>query len=470
LRAANEGKLKQDDPVVDWARDKAVRYLASTKRYQDSLKAERLLKQIATDGNVPARFQTLYSLVLSSRADPVSILNAIEVLSELNQRGQLSKDEALLLAKLYARTNNWKLGKALMLDTLSLYGGDPQALATYINLLIGQKEYTQAAQRLSRFAEISKNNFDVFQLRAHLAHERGDQAEVKRLLRSMLPPGLNEATPLSEDQLATIKAIAGLSVSFGEYELSQNLLKLYLKRKQDGVGDLVNVMALYGNVDEALPMMEQLSEQASLPIAQLATQMVRQRRAEFGDRYDQQVAELVAASVREDPESAERLVNRAEMYEVMEKYDEAIKAYEDVMNRHELPENAQAAVMNNLAFLLAQTNQRLDEAEELVDAAIEILGPVADALDTRAVVRMARKDYPGAVEDMTLALAIDPTAIKYYHMAKAQALAGNAEGALEAWQKAQEMEIKKESLPLIEQPGFAETEQLIQNLDAVETN
>lgn len=470
LRDANEGKLPQDHPAVNWARERAARWLASTGRYQDSLKAERMLKEIAPDGVVPRNFQTLYSQILSSRADPVSIQNAIAVLSDLSNRGMLGKQEALLLAKLYARTNNWKQGKALMLDALGVYGSDPEVWSTYINLLIGQKEFTQAAQRLTRFAEISDNKFEVFQLRTHLAHEQGDQAEVKRLLKSMLPPNLGPATPLQEEQLQLIKAIAGLAVSFEETELAEELLKLYIRRKPEGVGDLVNVTALYGSVDEALPMMQKLAPQAPVEIAQLGVQMLRDRRAKLGDQYDDEVEELVTAALRDDPDSAVRLVTRAEMYEVMERYEEAIKAYEEVVNRDELGERPVAAVMNNLAFLLAQTNQRLDDAQELVDDAIEILGPVADALDTRAVVRMARKEYPLAVDDMLLAVSVDPTPVKYYHLAKAHALAGNGEAALEAWQSAQDMGIKKDLLPLIEQPGFAETESLIENLSSVESN
>ena len=167
---------------------------------------------------------------------------------------------------------------------------------------------------------------------------------------------------------------------------------------------------------------------------------------------------------RDNPELTRLLVLRAEMFEVMERYDEAIDAYEDITDRDDQSPHSRAAASNNMAYLLALRKQRLDKAQELIDQAIEILGPLADILDTRAVIRMAREEYDLAVEDMTLSLSIDPTAVKYYHMAKAQALAGNEAEALDAWAKAKELEIEKESLPLIEQPGYQETEQLIENL------
>lgn len=463
LRSANEDPQRLNSPDVLWAREKAARILAATGSYQDSLKAQRLLKQGSVDGTVPRAFQTLYGEVLSSRSDPISLLAAIDTLSALNQRGQLDKKQLLLLAKLYARTNDWKKGKALMLDALSRYGSDPEVWSTYISLLIGRGEYNTASQRLNRFEEIVSNKNQVFQLRARLAHERGDQAEVRELLGSMLPPNLGPTTPLSENQLNTIRAIGAVAVAYEEYTLAEQLFRLYTSRTSAGVFDLLTVMALHGDVDKAMPIMEKLVQENPDATAQLAVQMIRQRRTEFGDRYDDAVSRLVLSVWEDKPDAANRLVLRAEMFEVMEKYDDAISTYEQIVDRDDLPPFARAAASNNLAYLLALKNQRLDRAQELIDQAIEILGPLADVLDTRAVIRMAREEFNLAVEDMKLSLSIDPTAVKYYHMAKAQALAGDEEKALEAWENAHEMEIEMDSLPLIEQPGFLETEKLIEN-------
>lgn len=464
LRGANEGKLPPDDANVLWARENAARILASTGDYQDSMKAQRLLMQGSVDGKMPIEFQTLYGEILSSRSDPESLLAAIDTLSTLNQQGRLGKSQILLLANLYARTNNWKLGKALMLDALSRYGTDPEVWNTYISLLIGQGEYNTASQRINRFAEISSNQSQLFQLRARLAYERGNQAEVKRLLQALLPPKLGPTTPLDDNQLNSLRFVAALAVQYEEFELAEQLLRLYTSRKSDGLFDLLTVLALHGDADEAVTVMNKLVKEAPLKVAQLATQMLRQRRTEFGDRYDDAVSELVLSVWEEAPDVADRLVLRAEMYEVMEKYDESIRAYEEVVNRDDVPQLVRATASNNLAYLLALKNKQLDKAQELIDNAIEILGPLADILDTRAVIRMAREEYNLAVEDMILALSIDPTAVKYYHMAKAQALAGNKEKALEAWESANEMGIEQESLPLIEQPGYKETQQMIENI------
>ena len=463
LRIANEDTKKLNDPVVIWAREKAARILTATGSYRDSLKAQRLLTQGSADGTVPRAFQALYIEILSNRRDPVSLLAAIDRLSELNQQELLNKEQLLLLARLYARTNNWKKGKPLMLDALSRYGSDPEVWSTYISLLIGRGEYKTASQRLNRFAEIVSDSDQVFQLRTRLAYERGDQAEVRKLLGSMLPPNLGPSTPLDEGQLKMLRVIGSVAVRYEEYELATQLLQLYYRRNPAGIFDLLTVTALHGDADKAIPIMEQLVKENPDAIAQLAVQMIRQRRSEFGDRYDDAVSKLVLSVWKQSPDVTNRLVLRAEMYEVMEKYDDAISAYDEIVSRDDLPPGARAAASNNLAYLLALRNQDLDKAQKLIDQAIEILGPLADVLDTRAVIRMARKEFNLAVEDMTLSLSIDPTEVKYYHMAKAQALVGDKDKALDAWTKAKEMEIEKESLPLIEQSGYQETERMIEN-------
>jgi tetratricopeptide (TPR) repeat protein len=464
LRSAYEGELKNDDPIVLWARENASRLLGATGDYQDSLKAQRLLEQGSVDGNVPKNSLPLYGEILSSRRDPVSLLSAIDILSAQNQKGQLNKAQLLLLANLYARTNNWKKGKPLMVDALSRYGADPDVWSTYITLLIGRGEYKTASQRLKRFAEIAGDSTQVFQLRTRLAYERGEQVEVRRLLQSMLPPNLGPSTPLDEQQLNILRAIGGMAVQYEEYEFAEQLFRLYVSRKPEGAFDLVTVTALYGDAEQAMTAMKQLVKENPEACARLAIQMVRQRRTEFGNQFDDAVSELVLSVWKESPDASGRMSLRAEMYEVMEKYDEAIQAYEEIIGRDDMLPVVHAAASNNLAYILALRNQKLDIANQRIDEAIEILGPLADLLDTRAVIQMARNEFDQAVEDMTLSLSIDPTAVKYYHMARAQALAGDEEKAIEAWGKANEMEISVESLPLIERPGFQETKKQIESL------
>ena len=464
IRAGHEGKLKPDDQVLLWALEKGASFLASNNNYQDFRKALAMIRQGTEDGSIPRTLMPLYLKILTSRSDPKSVEEAIGILAPMYTRGTLSKSDELLLARLYERTLQWEKGKDLMLDALSKYGADEEVWSTYITLLIKQGEYSTAKGRIDRFDDIASNPGTVARLRASLAYEQGDSAGVKKTLSSMLPPSARGGGAMSANDLKIIKAVAAMAIEYGEYDSAEQLLRIYVRRKNpDGLFELVSLLATHGNVDEALQMMDGLFPSDPLAIARLSVQALRERGRELDELQIDHLWSFVERVVDERPDSADRLMMRAEGYELLEKYDEAIADYENALELGLSPLK-KAVALNNLAYLLANTDQRLDEAAEMIQGAADVLGPLADIMDTRAVIRMAREEYDLAVEDMISALSIDPTASKYYHLARAQALAGNSAEAVEAWDKARDMDIEKEDLPLMEQSSYDATERLIRQL------
>jgi len=68
---------------------------------------------------------------------------------------------------------------------------------------------------------------------------------------------------------------------------------------------------------------------------------------------------------------------------------------------------------------------------------VELIGPLSDVLDTRALIHLKQQQFAPAVEDMKLAIKVNPTASKYYHLAAALLGTGDNEGAAAAWNKSQ---------------------------------
>lgn len=466
IRAGNQEELDPRNPNLLWARQQAALYLSSTRDYQDSGKALRIIRQGSVDGSIPDALMPLYLQILASRGDPESLLESIDMLAKLYEQGKLDKSQQLLLARLYERTHRWEQGKDLMLNTLSRYGTDREVWSTYISSLIKQGEYSTAKNRINRFADISKDPILVARLNASLAYEQNDQTGVQRALRSVLP-SKSLAGALNDEDLATIRGVAGLAMTYGEYDFAEKLLRLYVTRKNpEGIFDLISVLAYFGNIEEALQYMERAVSAEPMQVARIAMQSLRTRRNELDPAARDRLWKLITTAIDEDPDDPIRAMMRGEGLETLERYDEAITAYEKALDNPDISNQQKAVACNNLSYLLAQTGTRLEDAERFIAEAIKILGPLADILDTRAVIRIARKEYGKAIEDMDLALAIDPTASKYYHLARAQALAGNSEAALDAWEKANENDIAKEELPLLEQPGYEATEQLIKKIRA----
>jgi tetratricopeptide (TPR) repeat protein len=127
-----------------------------------------------------------------------------------------------------------------------------------------------------------------------------------------------------------------------------------------------------------------------------------------------------------------------------------------------------AVVLNNLAFLLAldtsAAKSTSDDPLKLVEEAADILGPNSDILDTRAVVRVSQKDYQGAIRDLELAVTDGATASKYYHKAVAHLYAGENKAAAEAWQKAEELGLNRDSINRMEHDQYEELKKKVDQI------
>ncbi len=463
LRAFYEGNvLPQNMPHVVWARRQAAFLLAATGDYRKCQKALRLLMTAKIDGKLPAEDQALQGEILASLKDPASQAHAIQILSEIQEKDQLNKKQTLLLAELVYATGDWKKCENLLLGALATYDAAPEVLTAYINMLIERGDYDVAQSRLNRMKNSAAYRNVYLQLLARLSAKRGDQASVRKSLAALLPSDLQGT--LDPSQLGLIRSVARLAAEYADTELAEKLYTLYAQRVPLGAFELTRFHALYGNIDTALELMKKAPAQQTNKNIALLSQMLRSRRAELGDKYDEPVNRIIAASLRDDPESALRLLTQAEVLEIQQKYEESVNTYDKLLKRSDVPALERAAASNNLAFMLALMGQRLDEAELLVNQAIEFYGPLASLLDTRGVVRIANKQYDLAIEDLRLAVTVKHPPLTQYHLARALLLVGDEEAALKHWEKAQKQGLKQEDVPLLERPGYDEFAKKIQQL------
>ena len=80
--------------------------------------------------------------------------------------------------------------------------------------------------------------------------------------------------------------------------------------------------------------------------------------------------------------------------------------------------------LNNLAWLLAVALGKGAEAEPLIDRAVEVLGPIPALRDTGGIIRLTMDSTAAAVEDLEEATLVDPSAVGYFHLARAHQAAG----------------------------------------------
>jgi len=456
LKAVDAGTLGADHSDAVWARQQAAEMLAATGDYQDSLKAEKLLSTRSGSEQAQAVDQAMLASLLARREDPESHLRAVELYRQIpSERGGLSSDQGIELGKLLYQTGDWRQCRSQMEFAISQHPEDIDLRSSYIAMLVEQREFEDAERWVERLRNIEGAQGIALEYSVRIAARRGDLDAVRRLLKTIVPRLGPEPT---EQQLGQVLQAARLAVSVRDFPTAVDYYAQFAERSDANALEVASVIAQYGDLDQGLAQLQKFFPQQMDDVLRLAVAVYRQRRSEAPEKLDALLDQMTAAALRDDPESAARLELRAESREVAEKYEEAVVAYDKLLQRDDVPKPLRATALNNLAYLLALTGktERFPDALRAVEEAAEILGPLSDILDTRAVVRMAMGDPQQAVQDMQMAVRVGATPSKYFHYAKAQWLAGKQQEAAATWKKGVQEGLDAAAIPPLEQASYQE--------------
>ena len=97
---------------------------------------------------------------------------------------------------------------------------------------------------------------------------------------------------------------------------------------------------------------------------------------------------------------------------------------------------------------------------------MELSGPLAFLLDSRATVYLALKEPDKAVRDLQRAIEDAPTPGKYFRLAQAQLALGNAAKAKAAYQKAVEAKLHVGALHPLEASAYTEVAAAIMQMQS----
>ena len=161
---------------------------------------------------------------------------------------------------------------------------------------------------------------------------------------------------------------------------------------------------------------------------------------------------ILSAALEKYARPAALLWVAGRLRDVEGKYDEAEALYREAIQK----EPANVAALNELAWLLALRGQKTEEARELIEKAVKLVGPQPSFLDTRAVVELAQSQPEKALADMQTVIDAQPAPNRYFHLALAQHKLGRADEAAESFKKARAMQLAPQSLHALERPAYDE--------------
>jgi tetratricopeptide (TPR) repeat protein len=472
LKAGAEKKIPANDGNLLWARRMAARIFARTNQYPNLLKAEKLLASNSQDGNLLIDDKLAMADILASRPEPVSRLKAIGLLEEVSKVQPLSEGAEIQLADLYFAVHGFTSKYKNQIElAYSRFPNSAAARLNYATKLIADgrpNSLTEAVKQVNKLRELAPNNPATFNLTVRLAGKLGRQQQVRDdLLRRL--PNIQQIKDLDQNTASSLAGFASLFVALGDLDSAEKVYTDLAARNPIMVFELAKFLGEHRDPEKCFAKLHEVYKPSNVnEVISVALGVARARRDKIGDKYDADIQRWLDAALRENPDSIPLLVTQADMYDVQKKYEEAAEVYRKLLARTDLVDYRRAVVLNNLAFLLAldtsAAKSTSDDPLKLVEEAADILGPNSDILDTRAVVRVSQKDYQGAIRDLELAVTDGATASKYYHKAVAHLYAGENKAAAEAWQKAEELGLNRDSINRMEHDQYEELKKKVDQI------
>jgi tetratricopeptide (TPR) repeat protein len=414
LHHVMERKIKARDADVAWAKRGLALLWASGSNYPQFQKALPLVGlRLAGDGRVieddrlPPQerdeTQRARARVLASQGSRPFRTRAIAYLEDLARRKPLPPDDQFLLASLYEAQGeaDWPRAEKLMHALLAGDGANPTHLAHFAQGLILRGKLKEAEPYLARLERLEK-----------IRGEAGTLGSVELRARALEVGGApDRAQALLQSYAAGKNADPRKVLTFAAFLARRNRLTEALDQCQRAWQTDAPPEVVGGACVAAL--------RSGQPTPGQCARVERWLREALDRKPDR-------------PTLAVLQVQLADLFDLRGRYQEAEALYRQVLK--EDPDNVMA--LNNLAWLLAYKRGKAAEGLRHINHAIEVLGPRAELLDTRAVVYLAQGEAAPAIADLERATADAPSPGRYFHLARAFKKARQSTRALDAFKKA----------------------------------
>ncbi|MHC4176068.1 MAG: tetratricopeptide repeat protein, partial [Planctomycetota bacterium] len=492
------GQVKGKQADVVWARRRLAWILLGRfgvgRIYSNLEQALNLIEENLAAAGPTTENLRFKAFILAQDRDPERRKQATQIIESLPRRQRTaSPDDLFMLWRLYLSQGAWSKAREQMISLLGAHGDRPKYVAAYASALLQRNQPREAELWVIRLEEIAPNWFSARELttttslRAELLFVRAEASlaraeelskenrsaeaeaeleEAKTLLGEVLDlmsrfVGNSNTQPSDEAERSSLVALAlerfaQRLTAAGQKEMAapfaedaETLYREYVRSLPSRELLLVGFLGRQGRIGEALERLTYAWEDADPMMIARACGICFASPATTAEQHGQ-VEQVVQAALKKFDRPILLLLTMAQACAAQGRYPEAETFYREVIERNS--ENYQAR--NNLAVLLALQKTKLDEAEDLINQAIELAGPAGALLDSRASVYMALGEPRKALDDLKRAIAVEATPVRYFHQAQAYQENGQSEAAIEALKDAQKLGLQPEMLERLERPDY----------------
>lgn len=323
---------------------------------QDKLAALRLTQSLAADyPNLPEAHYAVARVAVSAGDDRT----ALEAVREARRQRPDWEAAALLEAQIVQKTSVDQ-ASALLADYVQKYPPAREARLAYARILVAQKRYKEARAEFEKLMTAMPESTDMAFAVALLSIQLKDYDSAEKYLRNLLasPYRDKDGVRLYLGQVAEErKDFPGALKWYGAVAEGEQYVQAQIRYAQ--------VLAKQGKIDDARARLEQAAAKSTDQRVQLIlaeAQILRdanQPKAAF---------DLVGQALDRVPNNPDLLYDYAMLAEKIERPDVLESSLRKLIEIR--PEHAHA--YNALGYSLADRNERLPEAQELIEKALKL--------------------------------------------------------------------------------------------------
>ena len=437
---------------ASWARRVLATVLAGQGGHRRALQALEVLglsehvEAIApsSDETTPEDLRAR-SRVLALQPSRARRREAIRILERLINRNLSQTDDLALLAQLLEADGDWPKSRQMHQQLLARRGSGPDAVASYIRALLRHGQPEEASISLARLEAMAPGSPTTVEIKARILHADGRDEQATEILSRFA----------SEDD-ARLEGSARLCEELGQMAAAERLYRLSMDRQSTGRPSAALALAGFlgrrGRVDEAFDLLESRAW-GTLPASQVSGVALMilyaspRREAPQFERLGRRLEKFPW----DDPAALSLRFDLANLRCLEGRYDDAEMIFREIAARNK----TLGSPLNNLAWMLAlRPGDKASEALNLIGQAIALEGEVPGLLDTRAVVLLAMNRADLAARDLEDAIAVSPTAEKYFHLARAYLNSGRRADAERSLREAERRGLAVGGLHPLEQATY----------------
>jgi tetratricopeptide (TPR) repeat protein len=430
---------------VFFARRALALVLASAGSYAGYQEARALVESVVQKEGATPENLLVKAHVLAAGNSRSAWREAIELMEQARKNGgSLPPAEEFFLASLHDRAGDWPRARAHF-EADQAWASDPKRVAHYTRRLLAQGQPDQADRWLSKLEELAPQQFATAEVKARLLEARGEAAKAVEVLGAALGKEAPEADVLTA---------AELFEHWRQVSPAEALFRRYADQAKQPEArlQLASFLARQDRLDEALALCE-AAWTSCQPDQVALTATVALVSTERTEKQCQRVTDQIRRAIQKHPKQA--IVLTAYLGTALTfqgRYKEAEDQFREALKQ----DGHQLVALNNLAgqLALASGKAAAEEALLLINRALELVGPNAALLDTRAVIFLARGEPARAIQDLEEAVALAPQAEHYFHLAQAHLATNNRPQAEAAWKKMRELKLKPKAMHPLEQKAY----------------